>query len=102
MGLYRYVLWASQGTLMLGLNPDSAPSEFTFLGKTAFARATVLPPWGGPHLRTVRDAVLPQFPLSVKHDPRLAVRSGLPSRKLCSRLADASRCDPKKNKREQA
>lgn len=28
---------------MLGLIPASAPSEFTFLGQTSFARATLLP-----------------------------------------------------------
>lgn len=101
MELYHCTPWASPGTLIFGFIPASAPSEFIFLGKTSFARATVLPPWW--YLTsTVCDVILPQFPLSVKHDLRLAVRSGLPSRKPCSRLVAASRCDPKKNKRERA
>lgn len=56
---------------MLGLIPASAPSEFTFLGKTSFARDTVTSPVGS-HLHTVCDAILPQFHLSIKHNLRLA------------------------------
>lgn len=47
---------------MLGLNPASAPLEFTFPGKTSSARATVLPPhWDLTSTRSVMPSCL-SFP----------------------------------------
>lgn len=84
--------WACPGTSMLGLITTSAPLEFASLGKTHYAGASAVSQTvpSGCHLCTVQGAVLPQFPLSGKHKPRLTEAAFL---QAVQPLTDASRCD---------
>lgn len=74
------------------------PFGVHFPGENTLCRSQCYVP-AGSHLCTVQGAVLPQFPLPVKHKPRLT-EAAFP--RAVQPLTDASRCDPKKNKRERA